>query len=121
MARITVEDCLVKENNRFALVQLASKRTKQLLQGSQPLITEHRDNKSVVVSLREIADGKVRFMTAEEAAHAEESPQSETEVPVARPAPSFSQNGGGHGGSDGSSNGSHAPGGSSGDDSEDGL
>ncbi|MFO0003208.1 MAG: DNA-directed RNA polymerase subunit omega, partial [bacterium] len=34
MARITVEDCLTQENNRFALVQLASKRTKQLLQGS---------------------------------------------------------------------------------------
>lgn len=67
MARITVEDCLVQENNRFSLVQLASKRTKQLLQGSSPQITDKR-NKSVVTALREIADGKVRFMTPEETA-----------------------------------------------------
>lgn len=65
MARITVEDCLVQENNRFSLVQLASKRTKQLLQGSAAQITDRR-NKSVVTALREIADGKVRFMTPEE-------------------------------------------------------
>ena len=65
MARITVEDCLVQENNRFSLVQLASKRNKQLLQGSSPQITDRR-NKSVVTALREIADGKVRFMTPEE-------------------------------------------------------
>ena len=65
MARITVEDCLVQENNRFSLVQLASKRTKQLLQGSSPQITDRR-NKSVVTALREIADGKVRFMTPDE-------------------------------------------------------
>ena len=65
MARITVEDCLVQENNRFSLVQLASKRTKQLLQGSAPQTSDRR-NKSVVTALREIADGKVRFMTPEE-------------------------------------------------------
>ena len=65
MALITVEDCLVQENNRFSLVQLASKRTKQLLQGSSPQITDRR-NKSVVTALREIADGKVRFMTPDE-------------------------------------------------------
>lgn len=67
MARITVEDCLVQENNRFSLVQLASKRTKQILQGSPIQITDKR-NKSVVTALREIADGKVRFMTPEESA-----------------------------------------------------
>ena len=67
MARITVEDCLVQENNRFSLVQLASKRTKQLLQGSTVQIADKR-NKSVVTALREIADGKVRFMTPEETA-----------------------------------------------------
>jgi DNA-directed RNA polymerase subunit omega len=71
MARITVEDCLVQENNRFALVQLASKRTKQLLQGSSAQI-EDRRNKAVVTALREIADGCVRFMTAEEAKAFEE-------------------------------------------------
>lgn len=66
MARITVEDCLVQENNRFALVQLASKRTKQLLAGSRTLTSEAKGNKAVVTSLREIAEGAVRFMTPED-------------------------------------------------------
>jgi DNA-directed RNA polymerase subunit omega len=57
MARITVEDCLKKLNNRFALVMLAAKRTKQLLQGAKPLVDV--DNRDVVTALREIAAGKV--------------------------------------------------------------
>jgi DNA-directed RNA polymerase subunit omega len=79
MARITVEDCLVQENNRFSLVQLASKRTKQLLQGSSPQTTDRR-NKSVVTALREIADGKVRFMTPEETQVYEEEKAREAEA-----------------------------------------
>ena len=71
MARITVEDCLTKETNRFALVLLAAKRTKQILHGSKALITDAK-NKAVVNALREIAAGKVRFMTEEERQHAEE-------------------------------------------------
>ena len=59
MARVTVEDCLRKEPNRFALVHLASRRSKQILKGSHPLI--NKDNKEVVLSLREIAAGKVEF------------------------------------------------------------
>ncbi len=78
MARITVEDCLVQENNRFSLVQLASKRTKQLLQGSTPQ-TNDRRNKSVVTALREIADGKVRFMTSDETTQYEEEKAREAE------------------------------------------
>ena len=66
MARITVEDCLTRENNRFALVQLSAKRTKQLLSGARVLLSEQRGNKAVVTSLREIAAGQVRFMTEEE-------------------------------------------------------
>lgn len=66
MARITVEDCLTKETNRFALVQLAAKRTKQILHGAKVALEEKRDNKAVVTALREIAVGKVRFMTAAE-------------------------------------------------------
>lgn len=58
MARITVEDCLEKVENRFELVMLASKRAKQLLKGSAPLIK--CDNKDGVIALREIAAGKVR-------------------------------------------------------------
>ncbi len=61
MARVTVEDCLEKVNNRFLLVMLASKRVKQLYKGSKPLIDAKVGNKNVVVALREIAAGKVRF------------------------------------------------------------
>lgn len=79
MARITVEDCLTRENNRFALVQLASKRTKQLLQGST-VQTADRRNKAVVTALREIADGRVRFMTQQEAEAFEEQKAREAEA-----------------------------------------
>ncbi|MCL5124799.1 MAG: DNA-directed RNA polymerase subunit omega [Deltaproteobacteria bacterium] len=58
MARVTVEDCLDKVENRFALVVLASKRTKELKRGA-PLLPADRDNREVVMSLREIASGKV--------------------------------------------------------------
>ena len=57
MARITVEDCLMKVDNRFTLVLLAAERTRQLLKGSTPLV--ETDNKDGVISLREIAAGKV--------------------------------------------------------------
>ena len=59
MARVTVEDCLEHEENRFALVLLAANRTRQLMKGGQPLV--RGNNKSAVMSLREIADGRVRF------------------------------------------------------------
>ncbi|MBW3097836.1 DNA-directed RNA polymerase subunit omega [Pseudohoeflea coraliihabitans] len=55
MARVTVEDCIDKVENRFELVLLASHRARQVSQGSQ--ITVDRDNdKNPVVALREIAD-----------------------------------------------------------------
>lgn len=57
MARITVEDCLEKVNNRFALVHMASKRVRQLRKGDEPTITSK--NRDIVVSLREIAAGNV--------------------------------------------------------------
>ncbi len=59
MARVTVEDCMVKVKNRFALVLLASQRTRMLMKGAQPLV--HSKNKAAVTSLREIAAGKVYF------------------------------------------------------------
>lgn len=59
MARITVEDCLEKIPNRFELVLLAARRSKQLLKGARPLIDS--DNKEVVTALREIAEGRVTF------------------------------------------------------------
>jgi len=60
MARVTVEDCLLVCPNRFALVHLAAKRTKQLMKGSRPLV-ESPGNKPSVISLREIAEQKVRI------------------------------------------------------------
>lgn len=80
MARITVEDCLEREQNRFALVQLASKRTKQLLHGSRTTIEDPRGNKAVVTALREIAEGTVRFMTEDEASLERERLASENAV-----------------------------------------
>jgi DNA-directed RNA polymerase subunit omega len=59
MARVTVEDCLEREENRFALVILAAHRTRNLMKGSQPLI--HSKNKAAVTALREIASGRVHF------------------------------------------------------------
>ncbi len=58
MARITVEDCLEKVDDRFSLVIAATKRTKQLLKGAKPL-SRRKENMQVVTSLREIAEGKV--------------------------------------------------------------
>jgi DNA-directed RNA polymerase subunit omega len=43
---------------------LAAKRVKQLYKGAKPLIENRSDNKNVVLSLREIADGKVCFELA---------------------------------------------------------
>ncbi len=57
MARITVEDCLQKVNNRFALIHAAAKRVRQIRKGSEPTITSR--NKDIVVALREIAEGSV--------------------------------------------------------------
>lgn len=65
MARITVEDCLEHVSNRFALVQLAAVRAKQLLEGDDP-VTDERGNKAIVTALREIADGRVEFCALEQ-------------------------------------------------------
>lgn len=59
MARVTVEDCLEKVGNRFALVLLAAERARQLSKGAPPLV--QCDNKPAVTALREIAEGRVRF------------------------------------------------------------
>ncbi len=59
MARVTVEDCLEKLNNRFALVILGAERARQLAKGAHSLVD--CDNKPSVTALREIAAGQVRF------------------------------------------------------------
>ena len=57
MARITVEDCQERVDNRFLLVQMAIKRVHQYREGYEPLLETR--NKEVVTALREIAAGKV--------------------------------------------------------------
>jgi DNA-directed RNA polymerase subunit omega len=58
MARVTVEDCVDKIENRFELVLLASHRARMLASGASPLVTRDRD-KNPVVALREIADERL--------------------------------------------------------------
>jgi len=58
MARVTVEDCVLRVPNRFDLVMVASQRAREISAGAQ--LTLERDNdKNPVVALREIADGTV--------------------------------------------------------------
>jgi DNA-directed RNA polymerase subunit omega len=59
MARVTVEDCLEHEENRFALVVLAARRTRQLMKGAPALV--HSKNRPAVTALREIAAKKVYY------------------------------------------------------------
>ena len=63
MARITVEDCLLKVPNRFHLASVAVKRAKMLLRGARPLVES--SNKEIVTALREIAAGEIRLLQAE--------------------------------------------------------
>lgn len=65
MARVTVEDCIEQEPNRFKLVLLASQRARNLARGAA--ITIDRDNdKNPVVALREIAAASVDFSGLEQ-------------------------------------------------------
>jgi DNA-directed RNA polymerase subunit omega len=58
MARVTVEDCLENVENRFKLVLLATKRSRQLANGAQEFLPRGKD-KFTVLALREIAAGHV--------------------------------------------------------------
>ncbi len=57
MARITVEDCQERVDNRFLIVQMAIKRVHQYREGYEALVDSK--NKEAVTALREIAEGKV--------------------------------------------------------------
>lgn len=74
MARITVEDCLKRVNNRFRLVNMVARRVRQIREGAEYLISSPK-NEDIVVALREIAAGKLL-----------ERPEPEVE-PEAAPAP----------------------------------
>jgi DNA-directed RNA polymerase subunit omega len=71
MARITIEDCLKKVENRFVLVHMVAKRVRQLRAGSQALVSA--DNKDVVIALREVAAGKVTLEDTDEEGEEKES------------------------------------------------
>jgi DNA-directed RNA polymerase subunit omega len=58
VARITVEDCLKKIDNRFLLVNMVAKRVRQIREGSDYLVSSPK-NEDVVVALREIAAGRI--------------------------------------------------------------
>lgn len=58
MARVTIEDCLRQVENMYELVHLATKRSRQIFKGAEPLVRSK--NRVVVTALREIAAGMVR-------------------------------------------------------------
>ena len=60
MARVTVEDCVLKVSNRFELVMLAAQRARNLGAGAA-LSVDRDDDKNPVVALREIAEGTIQL------------------------------------------------------------
>jgi len=60
MARVTIEDCLSKVDNRFELVLGASARAREIAKGAKPLVSEAKD-KPTVIALREIASGLINL------------------------------------------------------------
>jgi DNA-directed RNA polymerase subunit omega len=68
MARVTVEDCLDKVDNRFQLVLVATKRARQLANGVEPLV-EWENDKPTIVALREIAEGLIGPSILDEPVH----------------------------------------------------
>ena len=67
MARITVEDCLLKVDSQYDLVLLAKERTTQLNSGL-PMLVEEDNDKKTIISLREIGDGKISVEDLEKSA-----------------------------------------------------
>jgi DNA-directed RNA polymerase subunit omega len=78
MARVSIEDCLQYIENRFALVAVASHRTRQLMEGKTPLVKTK--NKEAVTALREIAEGLVVSVLPDG-----EKPRFAPPAPVAAP------------------------------------
>jgi DNA-directed RNA polymerase subunit omega len=75
MARVTVEDCLENVENRFELVMLASKRSRQLATGGKEAKVDWENDKPTVVALREIAEALItNEILAEEALQDQQEP-----------------------------------------------
>ena len=65
MARRTIEDCLKRVKNRFLLVNMVAKRVRQIREGSEYLVSSPK-NEDIVVSLREVAAGKITIQERKE-------------------------------------------------------
>jgi DNA-directed RNA polymerase subunit omega len=65
MARVTVEDCILKVPNRFELVMVASQRAREIGSGAA-LMVERDNDKNPVVALREIADTDISLAALSE-------------------------------------------------------
>jgi DNA-directed RNA polymerase subunit omega len=74
MARVTVEDCLDNVDNRFELVMLATKRSRQLATGGKEPKVAWENDKPTVVALREIAAGLVDYDVVAQEVIVEEEP-----------------------------------------------
>lgn len=75
MARVTVEDCLDNVENRFELVMLATKRSRQIATGGKDPKVAWENDKPTVVALREIAAGLVtNEILAQEAIQDQQEP-----------------------------------------------
>ena len=89
MARITVEDCLDRVDNRFELVLIAARRARDLALGKEALVPWEND-KPTVVALRELAEGKLDYLVKEKYARpgsppSEPEPEPELEPIAAAP------------------------------------
>ena len=82
MARVTVEDCLKNVDSRFTLVHLAVRRVLQLRHGAPLTLENSRENKEVVLALREIA---ARTINVDNIREIEETSEPAASEPVALP------------------------------------
>jgi len=86
MARVTVEDCIEKVDNRFELVLLSGHRARMVSQGA-PVTVDRDNDKNPVVALREIADATIDSEDLKEdlihslQRHVEVDEPEETEMP----------------------------------------
>ena len=84
MARVTVEDCLDNVDNRFELVMLAAKRSRQIAIGGRDPLVEDESDKPTVIALREIAEGLItpEIIARESEIEAEEELAASFESPL---------------------------------------
>ncbi|MBC8268196.1 MAG: DNA-directed RNA polymerase subunit omega [Rhodospirillaceae bacterium] len=80
MARVTVEDCVLKIPNRFDLVMLAAQRARNITAGAG-LTIERDDDKNPVIALREIADETIEIDELQESLIKSLQQHVETEEP----------------------------------------